>query len=360
MRVVSLAALAAVLTPLLVAGCASDASDDGPESNAGMLTAVGDEPTGSPSRHAIVLAHGFDASDTNRWSFKGVAEALGKDGHLVHKALVAPYRGVPDRAAELAKHVDLARKECAARPPCDDKKVHIVAHSMGGLDARFVVSKLSDPSGTPYSELVASVTTISTPHRGSAVADTILALTPGAASPVINALAGLWARTFTDADLAEGSDVHAALTSISEAATPKFNDDVPNADGVFYQSWAGVTGAAELHLSQTELDACGGKVETFDNRADNLANHDPMSTAQLLISAPIVAHGIGSAGDPNDAMVRVESAKWGAFQGCIPADHMAEVGQRNGSDAPVAWTHFDHVRFYRRLAFGLDAASKQP
>ena len=56
-------------------------------------------------------------------------------------------------------------------------------------------------------------------------------------------------------------------------------------------------------------------------------------------------------------MVTVESAKWGVFRGCIPADHMDEVGQRIGSDAPARWSRFDHIRFYRRIAFGLDAAS---
>src|SRR5262249_5352142 len=151
-------------------------------SGADMLTGSGDvEPTGAPSRHAIVLAHGFDASDSNRWSFDGVAEALKGDGHVVHRALVQPYRGVPDRAKELAKHVDLARQECEQRSPCDASKVHIIAHSMGGLDARYLVATLSSPNGTPYSHVVASVTTISTPHRGSAIADTVLKIAPSLA-----------------------------------------------------------------------------------------------------------------------------------------------------------------------------------
>jgi triacylglycerol lipase len=346
------------LVALFLVGCATSAGDDDPDTSGEMLTALGSEPTGEPSRHAIVLAHGFDASDTNRWSFKGVAEALAKDGHVVHKALVQPYRGVPDRAKELARHVDAARAECAAKPPCDGSKVHIVAHSMGGLDARYLVSKLSDPKGTPYAQIVASVSTISTPHRGSAVADTLLALTPGAASPVINALAGLWARTFTTADLAAGSDVHAALVGISEGNAASFNADVQNAPSVFYQSWAGVSSQISTHLGPKDLDACEGNVETFDNREDNLLEHDPLASAQLMISAPIVGHGLGTAGDPNDALVRVESAKWGVFHGCIPADHMAEVGQRNGSEHPDTFTGFDHVRFYRRMAYGLDAATE--
>jgi triacylglycerol lipase len=340
-----------------LAGCAPDEPPDA-VSDEEMLTAIGPEPSGSASRHAIVLAHGFDASDSNRWSFKGVAEALERDGHTVHAARVQPYRGVADRAQALAKHVDLARKECAKKAGCDASKVHLLAHSMGGLDSRYLVAKLSDPEGTPYAKLVASVTMISTPNRGTAIADEILAITPNFADPAVNALAGLWARSFTERDLAEGSDVRAALVGISEKNAPSFDDDVKDAPGVYYQSWAGITSHLDPHIDKKEWDVCEGKIEQYENRHDQLFDHDPVSSAQLQISAPIVAHGLGNA-EPNDAMVTVKSAKWGTFNGCITADHMDEIGQRNGSDKPARWSHFDHVRFYRRVVFGLDAAASR-
>lgn len=341
-----------------LAGCAADAGTDAAAddttSSEDALAELGDDPTGTASKHAIVLAHGFDASDTNRWSFNGVAEALGKDGHLVHAARVHPYQSVEKRAHELALHVDQARSECAARKGCDASKVHIIAHSMGGLDARYVIAKLSNKDGVPYARLVASLTTISTPHRGSAFADKVLGILPGKADKTVNALAGLWAKTFTDADLAADSDVRAALHDISIANAPDFNADVPNAPGVFYQSWAGVTKLVGLHIGQDDIDACEGKLEFYKDRADNLIDHDPLSSAQLELAEPIVSEG----GQANDGMVKVTSAKWGQFNGCIPADHMDEVGQRIGSGGPALWSRFDHTRFYRRIAFGLDAASR--
>lgn len=356
-------ALLALSTLVGSAGCAAESEDaeeeDGVESAEDMLATIGAEPSGTASRHAIVLAHGFDASDTNRWSFNGVAEALERDGHVVHSARVQPYRGVPDRARELAKHVDLARAACATAPSCDASKVHVIAHSMGGLDARFVVAKLSNPDGVPYSDLVASVTTISSPHRGTAIADRILAITPGVADPVINTLAGLWARTFTDRDLAQGSDLRAALVGISEANSSSFNSEVTNAPGVYYQSWAGITSHLDFHIDRKEIDACEGRVESYKNRHDRLFDHDPLSSAQLQASLPIVGRGLGNAADPNDGMVTVASAKWGVFRGCVPADHMDEVGRRIGAGAPARWSRFDHVRFYRNVAFGLDAASRR-
>lgn len=347
----------AILGLLAVAACAAEPADsnaDDVASSEDALAEIGDTPSGVASRHAIVLAHGFDASDTNRWSFNGVAEALAKDGHVVHAARVQPYQSVEKRARELALHVDAARSECAARRGCDASKVHIIAHSMGGLDSRFVISKLSNKDGVPYAKLVASLTTISTPHRGSAFADKVLEVLPQSADPTVNTLAGLWAKTFTDADLADDSDVRAALHDISVGYAPEFNAAVPNAPGVYYQSWAGISSHVDLHINDDEIAACDGKVESYKNRSDNMLDHNPLSSGQLQLAEPIVSEG----GQANDGMVKVTSAKWGTFQGCIPADHMDEVGQRIGSGGPALWSRWDHIRFYRRVAFGLDAASK--
>ncbi|MBX3226380.1 MAG: hypothetical protein KIT84_44485 [Labilithrix sp.] len=341
---------------VLVLGVAACAAEPVDEEETGtsedQLAEIGEDPRGVASKHAIVLAHGFDASDTNRWSFNGVAEALTQDGHLVHSARVQPYQSVAARAEELAKHVDQARAECAAKRGCDARKVHIIAHSMGGLDSRYVVAKLSSPEGKPYKDLVASVTTISTPHRGSAFADKVLSVLPKKGDPIVNAAAGLWARTFTDDDLAAGSDVRAALHGISVANAPAFNADVTNAPGVYYQSWAGITSYVDTHIDDREIAVCEGKVESYKNRHDQLFDHGPISSAQLQLAAPIVG------GDANDGMVSVESAKWGVFRGCIPADHMDEVGQRIGAGRPALWSRFDHIRFYRRVAFGLDALGR--
>lgn len=340
----------ALLASFVGLGCAAETpEEDDAESAEDALAQIGPEPEGRPSRHAIVLAHGFDASDTNRWSFHEVDTALRRDGHVVHAARVAPYRSVPDRARDLAAHVDAALDECRMLSNCDASKVHIIAHSMGGLDARYLVAKLTNAEGVPYANRVASVTTISSPHRGSAIADKILALTPGIADPLIDTLAGLWARTFTDRELAENSDVRGALTSISEAGTARFNAEVPNVPGVYYQSWAGISSYIDTHIDRKEIDACEGKVESYKNR------HDQMRDIALLAASPIVGKGLGNAAAPNDGLATVESAKWGVFRGCIPADHLDEVGQP-GHMGPNFWSRFDHIRFYRRIAFELDGA----
>jgi triacylglycerol lipase len=312
-------------------GCAAEPVED-----AGQQVGV-EAFTATPSRHPIVLAHGFDASTTNRWSFYQVEATLRADGHVVHAAQVSPYKGVPERAAQLRGHVDAAQRECRAQPGCDASQVHIIAHSMGGLDSRYLISRLG------YGDRVASLTTISTPHRGSAIADVLLELIPDDLHGAINALASLWGRTFTERDLADGSDLAAALSSISERTTREtFNPQVPDDPRVTYLSWAGVSSFLAIPSSKDRV-ACEGHLETrFGIRE--------ATDASLVLAAPFVAHGAELR--PNDGMVTVESAKWGKFMGCIPADHLGEVGQPAGISHPL--TGFSHLQFYRRIASSLD------
>ena len=320
-----------------VVGCASDPSGDAREED----PETGEEAfTASASRHAIVLAHGFDASTTNRWSFYKIEEKLRADGHVVHSAQVAPYKGVPERAAQLAVHVDAAQRECAAKPGCDASKVHIIAHSMGGLDARYLISKLG------YADRVASLATISTPHRGSNIADVLLKIIPDDFEGAVNAMASVWGRTFTERDLADGSDVKAALSSISEQTTIGFNADVKDDARVTYLSWAGVSNIIGIP-NPKDNEACEGRLQTRLGIRDGM---DPT----LVLASPFVAHGLELR--PNDGMVTVESAKWGKFMGCIPADHLDEVGQPKDGRHPL--TGFSHIEFYRKLASSLDEEVK--
>jgi triacylglycerol lipase len=317
-----------------IAGCVAETDEDVSPVESGE-----DAFTVTPSKHPIVLAHGFDASTTNRWSFYEVVETLRADGHVVHAAQVSPYRSVPERAKQLETHVKLALAECRAKPGCDASKVHIIAHSMGGLDARYLISKLG------WGDRVASLTTISTPHRGSRIADVLLKVIPDDFDGALNAMASLWGRTFTSDDLAAGSDVEGALRSISEQYTrDTFNPEVPDDPRVTYLSYAGVSNVAGI-ANPKDYAACEGKF------APRWHTRDVMN-ATLVPAAPFVAHGTELR--PNDGMVTVESAKWGKFMGCIPADHLDEVGQPKHEHANLLGG-FDHKDFYRRLASSLDA-----
>lgn len=296
------------------------------------LPPLGPEPNGFTTKHPIVLAHGFDASPTNRWGFNGVAKALEADGHTVEVASVPPYNSPENRAMFLADHVDAVLERTGA------ERVNIIAHSMGGLDTRVLVS------GMGYGDRVASVTTISSPHRGTNVADVALGIVPGGADKAIDALARAWGKTFSDvADDADDTDVRAALEALAEANAPAFEADYPADPRVFYQSWAGVSSVFGIR-NPKDRAACEGKMLEHEG-----ASADKMD-ATLIPMAALTAHGTQLR--PNDGMATVESAKYGVFQGCIPADHLDEVGQP-GDEGADRHTGFDHLRFYRNLSFDL-------
>lgn len=285
-------------------------------------------PHGDRARNPIVLAHGFDASPTNRWGFYGVAEALRADGHAVCVATVPPYDSPAVRARSLARAVDQCLTTHRAR------KVNLIAHSMGGLDARELISTLR------YGDRVASLTTISSPHRGTRVADVALRLLPGSTDGAIDALASAWGLTYNQ--LAGDSHVRAAMTALAESSAPAFNASHPDDPRVFYQSWAGVSGVGGLS-GPFDADACEGMLLQHPGRADAM-------NPTLVPMAALTAHGLALR--PNDGMATVESAKWGEFRGCIPADHLDEVGQVRHTGADRR-TGFDHLRFYRTVAFDL-------
>ncbi|KAJ2816972.1 hypothetical protein IWW50_006317, partial [Coemansia erecta] len=89
--------------------------------------------------------------------WRGIREALESVGTKVVIAKVPGTGGIRERAQQLDSLL-------ASR--LESEKVNIVGHSMGGLDARYLITHI-DPKR--YS--VASLTTVCTPHRGSPFMD---------------------------------------------------------------------------------------------------------------------------------------------------------------------------------------------
>jgi pimeloyl-ACP methyl ester carboxylesterase len=119
------------------------------------------------TRFPIVLHHGFLGFDRIFMIdyFFGVRTALRDAGYDIHATTVAPVNTIAFRAHQLASQIDKVLEETGA------SKVNIVAHSMGGLDARYLISSLG------YGDKVASLTSIATPHQGSLVADVAYRIT---------------------------------------------------------------------------------------------------------------------------------------------------------------------------------------
>jgi triacylglycerol lipase len=326
--------VAMAITVGALSGCsgANDASSASSDEGSALSAAPASfaDPSGTATVYPIVLLHGFNASTTNDWSFYEVQDALEADGHVVYESLVPPFDSVEVRSAALATFIDQVLADSGAA------KVNLVAHSMGGLDARDLISRLG------YGDRVASLTTLSTPHRGTHVADVALDVIPSVAEPALDALASLYGLSFNA--LAGDSHVRAALSALSEANAGAFNDAHPDDSRVYYQSWAGVSSLLGVSNSQDDV-ACEGMRDTYDGRS-------AITSAALSPEQVLTSHGTDEL--PSDGMSTVASAKWGTFRGCIPADHLGEVGQKKKEGADSR-TGFDHLLFYRTLAFDLAA-----
>ena len=116
------------------------------------------------TRHPILLAHGYFGFDRigvgqlRQEYFRGVRARLEALGYSVIVTRVAPVGSIGLRAAQLARQI------ASLRVP----RVNIIAHSMGGLDARLAIARFG------LAERVASLTTIGTPHHGTPLAERVL------------------------------------------------------------------------------------------------------------------------------------------------------------------------------------------
>jgi len=143
--------------------------------------------------------------------FRLIPEALRRDGHDVPEPPHLNTAGsVAERAQDLKNYLQ-GHAEVAG------KKVHLIAHSMGGLDSRFMISSLG------MADRVFSLTTIGTPHHGSPIADIVVKGT----NPILNKFVEHL-----------GVDIK-GLFDLTTSACRKFNDDVSDAPGVRYFSIGG-------------------------------------------------------------------------------------------------------------------------
>jgi triacylglycerol lipase len=144
--------------------------------------------------------------------FRLIPEALRNDGHAVPEPpRLNPAGSVAERAQDLKNYLQNPNGEVF------EKKVHVVAHSMGGLDARFMISRMG------MADRVLSLTTIGTPHHGSPIADIVVKGT----NPFLNQFMEHL-----------GVDVKAVFDLTTDACRD-FNDNVPDAPGVAYFSIGG-------------------------------------------------------------------------------------------------------------------------
>jgi triacylglycerol lipase len=298
----------------------------------GATTGSGDQGGGGSAvklgpPYPIVLAHGFFgfekfAGQDFLTYFYGVKQTLEDEGEIVFTPSVDPFNSSDFRGAQLAERIE----EIVAKTGY--AKVNIIGHSQGGLDARVAANLRPD--------LVASVVTVATPHGGSPIADVVLGLVDDPnAQGVIGDLFKLIGAPLYD-EIGNETDVILPLQLFSKPGIAAFNKAHPDSPGVFYASVAGRT---DLHIGG---DACDADVALpfITDWADTLDTTDPL----MSLCEGILDGGFGDP-YPNDGLVRVVDSKRGQFWGCLPTDHLDEVGQLFGDGAGIG-NKWNHAAFY--------------
>ncbi|WP_425460786.1 esterase/lipase family protein [Leptospira langatensis] len=269
---------------------------------ASMVSASGSGSSSKPlaGAYPIVLTHGIfgwgkSTGIIDYWG--GNAAYLTSQGATVLTPTVTATDSSANRAAQLKTAIQVAM---AANNYTG--KVHIIGHSQGGLDARYLISNLG------FSGKVATLTTLNTPHLGSPVASVIDAVIPSWALPyvgtVINTLVGVVYGQ-------SSQNAVAALKLLTVAGSTTFNNNTPNVSGFKYYSYGSYITIADL------------------------IQHPAMG-----LLAPICGIGAPFFGQSvlNDGVVTDTSMRWGTWKG--------------GPSIPITTTGIDHLEATNALYLG--------
>lgn len=184
-------------------------------------------------------------------------------------------------------------------------KVNIIGHSKGGIESRYMISKLD------MGNEVASLTSLGSPHTGAGIADVILGrikIGRIAAARLMN----IYARIMGD----KKPDSMRALISVSREAMVSFNNEVTDDPRVYYQSFSGII------------------------------NKDyPNFLWRTLAGILYLIEG------SNDGLVGVESTKWGNYRGFIQDDKIRSVSHADmvGMHVFTGVSEFDYKKWFANL-----------
>ena len=270
----------------------------------------------------VILAHGYLGFRTflGVQYFNGVAAYL--QAHYPVKVVetqVDPVKGVVYRGQQLHRQVLVAMGTTPPATPEEQaiagqldpaEPVHLIAHSMGALDCRYLLSP-----GNPdnLGGTIPTLTTVGGPHRGTPIVDLLYADLEGEDLPPLER-----AVAFAVREVLEKFDVSLdGLADMRTSFMASFNTQYPDHPGVRYFSVAG-----------------GGRAEG-------------LPTALVMYESWKYIHE--KTGEINDGAVPLSSAKWGEFNPDLwMGDHPELIGHdvNRCGETPK---NFDYLARYGQL-----------
>ncbi|MBR3594000.1 MAG: triacylglycerol lipase [Clostridia bacterium] len=205
------------------------------------------------TKYPILLVHGVFFRDSKKINYWGrIPGELEKNGATIFYGNQSSAASVVNCGAQLKERIEEVLRETGA------EKVNIIAHSKGGLDSRWALTKLGM---APY---VASLTTINTPHHGCLFADYLLNYVP---KKVQDKVAGTYNLALKKIGEPNPS-FFAAVNNLTDSYCKTFNKEVPDPEGVYCQSVGSVmpqSGGGQFPLNLSYMF-----VKMFDGYNDGL------------------------------------------------------------------------------------------
>ena len=277
------------------------------------FTATQASDTYAQTKYPVVLVHGllgFDAIGPINY-FYGVPSALRNSGATVFTPNVSQANSTELRGEQLLLQLRSLKAQYGYA------KFNLVGHSHGGNTARYVAAVAP--------ELVASVTSVGTPHTGSKTADGIKNFTDaahvtGLAVAVVDGLSNLIA--FFSGSSGNPQSSFAALQSLSTTGAADFNRRFPQG---------------------APTTACGQGAELVNGvRYHSYGGTSVLTNAFDVSDALLGAGALFFGFEQNDGVVGQCSSHWGkVIRDDYPWNHLDEVNQAFGlrglfSPDPVA------------------------
>lgn len=224
------------------------------------------------TKYPILLVHGVFFRDSKVLNYWGrIPEELIKNGAVIYYGEQESASSVENSAKELKEKIE----KIVTETQCE--KVNIIAHSKGGLDSRYAISRLGADKYT------ASLTTINTPHKGCIFAEYLLNKAPDKVAKAVENTYNAAFRKLGD----KNPDFMSAVKNLTSSFCEQFNKEVPNADGVMYQSCG--SKAAKARSGRFPLNVSYPMVKKFDGDNDGLVALDSAEWGERFI--PIYPKG---------------------------------------------------------------------
>lgn len=244
--------------------------------------------TQSQTKNPIVLIPGIFAFDTiasvDYWH--QIPSALQSQGAKVHVPKINAFDSSAKRGEDLIRQLEQIRAASGGSV----KKFNLIGHSQGGVTARYVLNTRPD--------LVASVTTLHSPHKGSPVADLVTGIAPpgtlqGVAFDVFSNAVGNLVNLLSD-NRKNDSDVRAMLA--------EFNKD-------------GATANNQRYPVGIPTSACGEGPETVNVNGNSIRLYSMSGTSPLTnvfdLSDPLFALTSLAFSEANDGITGRCSSHFG-------------------------------------------------